>query len=115
MEATSFDLNPLGNMVFARDQQITMGGGVVLGRMNSPQRAPEVEVMRLVWEYLGAHIVTRIPEGERLEGGDYFPFGDVELLGVGLRTTRGAAMHLLETKAFTAPTVAVVVDENDKN
>jgi len=48
--------------------------------------------MRVVFENLGYGIAGQIPEGEYLEGGDFFMAKhDLAMLGVGLRTTIGAA------------------------
>ncbi len=113
----SVSLLPLGNLVFTRDQQITTAGGVVMGRMASSQRRFEVDIMRLVFEFLGADVIGTIPQGETLEGGDFFPLGHrgLAMLGTGLRTTAGAAQHMLKHHWFHAPRVAIVKDLYDRS
>lgn len=117
LEVVDFRFNPLGNLVFTRDQQITTAKGVVLGRMNSPQRAAEVQVMGLVWRQLGVDVIGTVPEPERLEGGDFISLGHrgLSLIGTGLRTTNGAAQWLMDNDLLGTRRVGVVRDEHDRN
>ena len=101
--------NPLMNMYFLRDQSITTPKGHILCRMNSSQRAPEVDIIEACYEQLGEPAVYRIKgEDSHLEGGDYIPFGTISLIGQGLRTNQQAIDELLENDCFGHDTVVVV-------
>jgi arginine deiminase len=39
----SYTLNPLGNLVFTRDQQIVTRSGIIMGRLNSIQVYIEIQ------------------------------------------------------------------------
>ena len=43
-------IQPMANLCFTRDQQITTAKGIVMGNLNSAQRAPEVDIMSVVWQ-----------------------------------------------------------------
>ncbi|MBQ4508772.1 MAG: sodium-dependent transporter [Paludibacteraceae bacterium] len=102
---------PLSNLYFLRDQSISTPRGVVLGRMNSLQRANEVEVVRMCYAHLGIQPAYEIKgENAFLEGGDYFPFGTMSLIGCGMRTTQEAINQLMEQDLFGHDTVVVVRD-----
>ena len=101
--------NPLMNMYFLRDQSITTPKGHILCRMNSSQRAPEVDIIEACYEQLGEPAVYRINgQDSYLEGGDYIPFGTISLIGQGLRTNQKAIDELLENDCFIHDTVVVV-------
>ncbi|MCH4816033.1 MAG: arginine deiminase family protein [Saccharolobus sp.] len=76
--------DPLSNLYFMRDQQITTEKGIIMGRMTTHQREKEIEVMKLFWEALNMEY-REIGRG-KLEGGDFFPMGDFSLIGVGVRS-----------------------------
>ena len=101
--------NPLMNMYFLRDQSITTPKGHIMCRMNSSQRAPEVDIIEACYEQLGEPAVYRVKgEDSYLEGGDYIPFGTISLIGQGLRTSQKAIDELLENNCFGHDTVVVV-------
>ena len=107
--ATKF--NPVGNLVFTRDQQITTAKGVVLGHLNSPQREAETLIAKLCWEELGVPLVgdVRSSGGGRLEGGDFIPINaDVCYIGIGLRTNIEAVEYMMKHDLFGTTRVAVV-------
>ena len=107
-EAT-YEHNPLMNMYFLRDQSITTPRGHILCRMNSSQRAPEVDIVEACYEQLGEPAAYRIKgKDSYLEGGDYIPFGTISLIGEGLRTNQNAIDELLENDCFVHDTVVVV-------
>ena len=100
---------PLMNMYFLRDQSITTPRGHIMCRMNSTQRAPEVDIIEACYEQLGEPAIYRVKgEDSYLEGGDYIPFGTIGLIGQGLRTTQKAIDELLENDCFGHDTVVVV-------
>ncbi len=100
---------PLMNMYFLRDQSITTPKGHVMCRMNSSQRAPEVDIIEACYEQLGEPAIYRVKgENSQLEGGDYIPFGTISLIGQGLRTSQEAIDELLENDCFGHDTVVVV-------
>ncbi|MBI3299459.1 MAG: hypothetical protein HYZ75_14930 [Elusimicrobia bacterium] len=107
-------LEPISNLYFSRDQQITTQKGIVISNLSFVQRRPEAKVMRFVFEKLGLPIVTELTKGT-MDGGDYVPAGDLVFLGQGLRTSAGAVKQLLEEDAFGATEVAVVKDAVDQS
>jgi arginine deiminase len=113
---TEFPIEPLSNLVLARDQQIVSVGGVTIGWFSTPQRRAESDLMRIVWEQLGVSTVDQLDVPCALEGGDFFPLGeDVALIGVGLRTNMDAVKALLRADVIRAKKVVVVEDMQDLN
>lgn len=51
---SKYSFQPLSNLVYTRDQQITTCRGIVLGSLRSDQRQLEVDLMRFCFEKLGA-------------------------------------------------------------
>jgi len=106
----SLELAPVYNLMFNRDQQITTDKGVVIGNMNSKQRASETAMMKLAFQNLGVENVYEIKDGARLEGGDFIPAGEIAFIGQGLRTKSDSIKQLLENKLLGYDRVAVVKD-----
>ncbi|MFP3202488.1 MAG: arginine deiminase family protein [Sulfolobus sp.] len=100
--------NPLANMYFMRDQQITTDFGIIIGKMAKVQRRNETEVAKLFWRALNVKYVE-VTEGF-LEGGDFFPMGDFYLVGVGNRSDLKGAEILIKT----GKEVAVVHEERSE-
>lgn len=50
---STYSFQPLANLVYMRDQQITTAKGVVLGSLRSHQRQREVDLMEFVFNKLG--------------------------------------------------------------
>lgn len=76
--------NPVPNLYFMRDQQITVNNHVIIGKMATKQRERETEITKLFWEAIGMKF-NEIKEG-KLEGGDFFPMGDFFIVGIGNRS-----------------------------
>jgi hypothetical protein len=55
----SYTFEPLSNLVYTRDQQITTCKGIVMGRLRSQQRQKEVELMQYCFRKLGEHTAQR--------------------------------------------------------
>ncbi len=107
----SYTLHPVMNLFFMRDQAITTSKGVVIGRMNSSQRAAETDIAEFCYRKLGETPVYRISgEDAYLEGGDYLPFGSLSFIGCGLRTTQEAIDQLLDNDLIGKDTLVVVRD-----
>lgn len=103
--------DPLTNLFFMRDQSITTPCGVIMGRMNSLQRASEVDVVRYCYTHLGIRPIYQVKgDSAYLEGGDYFPFKTISLIGCGMRTTQAAIDQLMDHDLFGHDTVVVVRD-----
>ena len=49
----TYTFQPLSNLVYTRDQQITTCKGIVMGRLRSPQRNLEVTLMKFCLQKLG--------------------------------------------------------------
>ena len=108
--AKSYSVNPLMNMHFPRDQQITTDKGIVLGKMNSTQRKGETQITKYCFNKLGIKPIYEVNGDGRLEGGDFIPCGDYAFIGQGLRTNAEAIQQLLENKVFGYKEIAVVKD-----
>lgn len=111
----SYQFDPLSNIIFVRDQQITTRKGIVMARLGSPQREREVDIMQFCFKKLGLNIIGRIPPPGHLEGGDFFPAGDkLSFIGIGPRSNQTAVEYLLKEDFIGTETVAVVKDELEK-
>lgn len=106
----NFGVFPVYNLMFSRDQQITTDKGVIIGNMNSKQRASETAMMKLAFQNLGVENVYEINNGAKLEGGDFIPAGDVAFIGQGLRTKSDAISQLLEKRMVGYDRIAIVKD-----
>jgi len=108
--SATYELAPVMNLYFCRDQQITTARGVVMGRMNSEQRAVEIDILRFALRKLGVQPIYAVTGEGRLEGGDFLPAGDVAFIGQGLRTNAEGVRQLLENDVFGTDRVVVVRD-----
>ena len=118
MEPSLISLNPLGSLLFCRDQQITTTKGVVIGRTRSSQRSGEHKIMEQVFKNLKSNVLGVLNENYHkdafLEGGDYFVAKkDLSMLGVGLRTSMKGAEYLMENDFLGTRYLAVVYDKED--
>eukprot|EP00887_Chlorella_sp_A99_P008184 scaffold12.g8184.t1 len=114
--ARAVGFEPLSNLVYTRDQQITTCRGIVMGRLRSPQRSLEVSLMRFCLQKLGLPVVGEIAEGGFLEGGDFFPAGrDLALLGIGLRSNFSACQQLMDRDLLGTRRFAVVRDDFEQH
>ncbi|KIZ04019.1 Amidinotransferase family protein [Monoraphidium neglectum] len=112
----SYTFEPMSNLVYTRDQQITTCRGIVMGRLRSQQRFREVELMRFCFDKLGLPIIGQIEAPGFLEGGDFFPLGrDLAMVGVGLRSNVEAAQQLMERDLLGTRRLAVVRDDYDRH
>lgn len=114
LEAT-YQTSPLMNLYFLRDQLITTGKGVVIGKMNSSQRANEIEIVKLALKRLGIKPLYEVMETGRLEGGDYLPAGNIAFIGQGLRTNEEAILQLMKNDVFGNIEKLVVVKDSKKS
>ncbi len=115
IESTSVNFNPLGNLIFCRDQQITTKKGVVIGKSRVSQRKYEHIIMKQVFKNLNVDIIGEIKEGF-LEGGDFFVAREnLSMLGIGLRTNVQAGNYLMENDLLGTRYMAFIYDENDKD
>jgi arginine deiminase len=108
--SATYKSSPVMNLYFCRDQVITTAKGVVVARMNSPQRFVETEIIKFVLGKLGIEPIYEVTGKGRLEGGDYFSAGDIAFIGQGLRTNAEGVRQLLDNQVFGLPRVAVVKD-----
>ena len=51
--SATYTFQPLSNLVYTRDQQVTTAKGIVMGRLRSTQRQLEVDLMRFCFRKLG--------------------------------------------------------------
>jgi arginine deiminase len=107
-------LSPLSNLVFTRDQQMATANGVVIGRFSVPQRAPETDLMSLIWPQLGISTLGTIAPPGTLEGGDFIPVNsDLSLLGIGRRSNFAAARQLMDNHWVGTERFVIVQDLED--
>lgn len=94
---------PLGNIIYARDHTNVVLGQRVVASMAEPIRVPEVALYEMVYgnvfKYENSNPII-VPPGEKFEGGDLYAHrdgsGEVTVyIGVGARTTLGAALHIV--------------------
>ena len=91
----SYEFEPLTNLIFTRDQQITTAKGVVMASLRSSQRQHEIKVMRFCFQKLGITVLGQVDPPGYLEGGDFFPAGeDLCFVGVGLRSNELAVFQV---------------------
>jgi len=86
---------PLSNLYFMRDQQVVTDRGLLLSRMAKPQRAREPAITGFFWEVTGERVLGAVEAPGTLEGGDFIPFGNFALVGIGDRTNREGAAQLM--------------------
>lgn len=112
----TYSFEPLSNLVYTRDQQVTTGRGIVMGRLRSPQRNLEVSLMRFCLEKLGLRVVGAVEEPGYLEGGDFFPVSpDLAMVGVGLRSNVDACQQLMDRDLLGTRRLAVVRDDFEQH
>ncbi len=88
---------PLGNLLYARDQMNVLLGQRVVSSMAKEIRKPEVLLYEQVYNaHLVDHEPIKIPSGETFEGGDAYIHQGHVWVGVGTRTTMGAALKIYE-------------------
>ena len=115
-----YPLLPLGNLIYARDQMNVLLSKRVSSSMKKAIRKPEVELYELVYKNLfNSDTSFRLPAGETFEGGDAYIHDKTIYVGVGSRTTIGAAISIYENLSKEIEKhnyrFALVVDENAKN
>lgn len=120
IEPKLISFNPLGGLVFCRDQQITTKKGVVIGRASSSQRDGEHIIMKQVFENLKIKILGKVSkdydENAFLEGGDFFVAKqDLSMLGVGLRTSMKGAEYIMKNDFVGTRYMAIIYDGEDKD
>jgi arginine deiminase len=112
----TYAFEPLSNLVYTRDQQITTARGIVMGRLRSPQRNLEVSLMRFCLAKLGLPVAGAVEEPGFLEGGDFFPAGaDLAIVGVGLRSNVAACEQLMARDLLGTRRLAVVRDDFEQH
>lgn len=111
----SYHFDPLSNIVFVRDQQITTRKGIVMARLSSKQRKKEVDIMEFCFKKLGLNVIGRIPCPGRMEGGDFFPAGEkLSIIGIGPRSDLTAVKYLLKEDLLGTERVAIVKDQFER-
>mmetsp|Transcript_9474 Transcript_9474/g.24329 ORF Transcript_9474/g.24329 Transcript_9474/m.24329 type:complete len:382 (-) Transcript_9474:131-1276(-) len=113
--SASYEFEPLTNLIFTRDQQITTAKGIVMASLRSKQRLEEIDIMKFCFHKLGIPVIGQVEAPGYLEGGDFFPAGDLCFIGVGLRSNEIAVKQLMEKDYFGTQRVAVVKDLFDQN
>ena len=108
--AANYEVQPLMNLYFLRDQMITTCLGPVMSRMSSRQRQAEVSLVELALEFLESPPIYRVSGPGTLEGGDFITAGDWAFLGQGLRTNAEGVQQLLNHGVFGNKYVCIVKD-----
>lgn len=87
---------PLGNLIYARDQMNVLLDKMIVSSMTKPIRKAEVEIYESVYRRKLKTQTIKIPKSERFEGGDAYVHNGFVYMGVGVRSTLGAAKHIFE-------------------
>lgn len=88
---------PLGNSIYAKDQMSVILGKMIRSSMKEPIRQPETALYNRVYRELGfKNGIVDIPNSETFEGGDAFVHAKTVYIGVGTRTSIGAAKYIYE-------------------
>ena len=88
---------PLGNLIYARDQMNVLLSKRVSSAMKKDIRKPEVELYEIVYRQLfNSDNSIRLPIDETFEGGDAYIHDKTIYIGVGSRTSIGAAISIFE-------------------
>jgi arginine deiminase len=112
-----YEVEPLTNLVYLRDQQITTDKGIVIGSLSTYQRSKEEIITKLAFECLGVEPVYEVAaswndesttNSNAFEGGDFIPAGDFALIGNGIRSTRSATEQILKANALGFEEIGVV-------
>ncbi len=113
----NYQLAPLMNLYFTRDQVITTAEGVVVGKMKDTQREKETKIIELALANLDITPIYKITgDTAVLEGGDFIPAGKRVFIGQGLRTNAKAIQQMLENDVFGhAVEEVIVVKEKWRN
>lgn len=112
----SYSFQPLSNLVYTRDQQITTAKGIVMGRLRSQQRNLEVDLMRFCLEKLGLDVIGEVREPGYLEGGDFVSVSaDLALAGIGLRSNIEACQQLMDQDLLGTRRFGIVRDEFEQH
>lgn len=84
---------PLGNSIYARDQMNILLNTRFISNMKYPIRKPEVTLYEKAYKTILSKEIksAAIPEGETFEGGDAYIHNNIIYIGVGPRTSKGAA------------------------
>lgn len=89
---------PLGNSLYGRDHMNVLLDTRIVSSMAKHIRRHEVGLYELVYQqHLAPHKTSVIPSGETFEGGDAYIHNGTVFVGVGTRTTLGAAIKIYHT------------------
>lgn len=109
--AATYIERPIMNIFFMRDQMIATANGMVISRMNSPQRETENRIAEFCLNKIGMPPIGKISGRDAyLEGGDFLPMGRTAFVGRGLRTTQAAIDQLMDNDWLGSDTLVVVND-----
>lgn len=98
----------LANVVFTRDPLIVTPKGIVVGRFREPVRRIESELVTEVLANMDIPAIGTIRAPGFVEGGDFFPAGDVCFIASGNRTNDCGIQQLLDGDMFGTEFVAIV-------
>lgn len=108
------EIEPLGNLIYCRDQQIITSKGIIITNLNSKQRKRENEIIKLFYEQLEIKILGEILGEQRLEGGDFMIIKeDLSLMGTGIRTNVQSGYYLMANDFLGTKRFGFVLDEFD--
>jgi arginine deiminase len=104
---------PLSNIIYSRDQTNVVLDYRIVSYMAEPIRVPEVELYERVYGgVLGLNKTIQIPRGERFEGGDLYMHNNTVYIGVGARTSVGAALQIFKELSVHKGISFVLVYDN---
>lgn len=101
---------PLGNIIYARDQSNVVFGHRIVSNMAKSIREPEVQLYEKVYsQILSPEKIIEIPKGENFEGGDLIVHRGTVYVGVGPRTSLGAAIHIFKSLKASHPDIKFAI------
>ena len=87
--SASYTFQPLSNLVYTRDQQITGCKGIIMGRLRSSQRQLECELMRFCFRKLGVWHLMLCSQAGALHNFRMCTFSSIRvILGICSRMSR---------------------------
>ena len=114
--SATYSFEPLSNLVYTRDQQITTARGIIMGRLRSTQRNREVSLMRFCLGKVGLRVIGEVEDPGYLEGGDFFAVNpDLAMVGIGLRSNQEACDQLMEKDLLGTRRFAIVRDDFEQH
>lgn len=104
-----YALDPAIDLFYLRDQIVTTGKGIVIGKF-AHRVSNETKIVKFVLDKLGITPIYEITGSGTLEGGDFFMADDTVFIGESLRTNPEGIKQLMDNNVIGTNKVVVVKD-----